>query len=160
MCPKPYPKSLTCHSSPVFDLSESNSTDPAWSDAPLCPDVDPGVTSRDGNTPNWNVTSGFVRPMTPQMLGSPVEAESLARAFRDFLPFAVTTGSSSVTPTVKGGSRGSREGFDILSSATPTTSSGLGTNTFVLSSVACGRMRPKISCWFDGLVDKAAPTSR
>jgi len=147
MCPNPYPKSLTCHSSPVFDLNDSNSTDPAWSDAPLRPDVDPGATSRGGNTPNWNVTSGFVRPMTPQIRGSPVEAEPLVRVFRDFLPFAViTTGSPSVTPTVKGRSRGSGGGFHTLSSATLATSSGLGTNTFVLSPVACGWMRPKVRC--------------
>jgi len=91
------------------------------------------------------------------MLGSLAEAEPLVRTLRGFLPFAMTTGSSSVTPMVKGGSRCSGRGFHVLSS---TTISGLGTDVFVLPPVTCGWMRPKVSCWFDGLVDKAAPTSR
>jgi len=161
MCPKPYPKSLTCHSSPVSDLSESSSTGLALSDAPVRPDVEPAETSRGESDPNWNVTSRFVWSTMPPMPDSPAEAEPLVvRAFRNFLPLTVTNGPVCATPTVKEGSRGSRGVFPALPSVTLTTSSGLRADVFVLSSVSCGRMCPKISGRLGELADKVAATSR
>lgn len=138
----------------MYDLSDSNSVDPTWPDAPVFPDVDPGVTSWGEDAPNWNATSGFVRSAIPRMLEPPF----VVGAFRDLLVLAVTTPSA--TPTVKEGSRGAEGAFPMLSSTTLTTNSGLGTDVFIPCSVACGRMRPKSSCWLDELVDKAAATSR
>ena len=149
MCPNPYPKSLTCHSSPVSDFNESNSTGAAWSDDPAGSDEGPGVASAEGNDPNWNATSGFVLSITP-ILGSPTGSFVLG-VFRNSLLFVVTVGSSRLTPTVKDGSRGSMETFPVFSSTTLTTSSVLGTD---------GSLRPKIICGLEELVDKAAATSR